>query len=129
MSEPWRHKAACNGKDTAYWFPEQTNAYNPASARAVAICRSCPVQLACLTHAQEQPEHYGIWGGLTPKERLGLRRSSVTIDHGTNNGYNRHLAYGQTPCEPCKRAHNEVQAAKRRIRQRAATRDRFEEIS
>ena len=128
MSEPWRHKAACSGKDTAYWFPEQTGPYNPATARAVAICRSCPVQLACLAHAQEQPEHHGIWGGLTPAQRLGMRRNPV-IEHGTNHGYNRHLHYGQPACELCKRAHAEYQDAKRRIRERARTRDRIEEIS
>ena len=128
MSEPWRHKAACNGHDSADWFPEKTGAYNPATARAVAICKTCPVQQACLTHAQELPEHHGIWGGLTPEQRRGLRRR-VTITHGTRQGYGAHLRYGQIPCEPCKRANTEIAAAQRRIRQRAETRDLIEEIS
>ena len=128
MSEPWRHRASCDGEDTSWWFPDKTGACNPATARAVAICKTCPVQQACLTHAQELPEHHGIWGGLTPEQRRGLRRR-VTITHGTRQGYGAHLRYGQIPCEPCKRANTEIAAAQRRIRQRAETRDLIEEIS
>lgn len=126
MSDPWRHKAACDGQDTAWWFPDKTGAYNPATAKAVAICRTCPVQADCLAHAQDKPEYHGIWGGLTPEQRRGLRRR-VTIEHGTRQGYGAHLRYGQPPCAACRRANTEIQAAQRRIRERSKTRNDIEE--
>ena len=128
MSEPWRHKAACNGHDMSWWFPEKTGGRNPDTARAVAICRSCPVQANCLAFAQEQPEFHGIWGGLTPEQRRGLRRQ-VTIVHGTRQGYGAHVRYGQPPCEACNRVNSEIQAAQRRIPEPARTRHQIEEIS
>ena len=128
MSEPWRHKAACNGEDTSWWFPEKSGSHNPATARALALCRACPVQAPCLAQAQDNPELHGIWGGLTPEQRRGLRRT-ITIEHGTRQGYSAHLRYGQPPCEPCRRVNAEIQSEQRRIRQRAQTRDHIEETA
>ena len=73
MSEPWRHKAACSGMDTNEWFPIATG-YSTDYRKAVAICRVCPVQLACLRTAIEDGENHGIWGGLNPKQRRDLRQ-------------------------------------------------------
>ena len=73
MRDPWRHKAACAGMDTALWFPLVTG-ISPDHKKAVETCRQCPVQLACLRTAIEAPEHHGIWGGLTPQQRKDLRR-------------------------------------------------------
>lgn len=129
MSEPWRHKAACNGHDTSLWFPESPG-INPRTERAVAICRSCPVAVQCLQHAQSRPEVFGIWGGLTERERRGLRnRRTGAIAHGTQTGYLQHYEWGEPACADCKRAHNEYQRARRRIRERAKTRDHIEEVS
>jgi WhiB family redox-sensing transcriptional regulator len=41
--------------------------------RAKDICANCPVQEDCLDWAMEQQEPYGIWGGLTARERDRLR--------------------------------------------------------
>jgi len=129
MSEPWRHKAACNGEDTSWWFPEKTGAaYNRTIARAVAICRTCSVQAPCLAQAQDNPELHGIWGGLTPQQRRGLGRR-VTIVHGTRQGYEAHLRYGEPPCAACRKVNAEIHAAQRRIRQRAQARDQIEETA
>jgi WhiB family redox-sensing transcriptional regulator len=43
-------------------------------ARAKQVCAACPVVIQCATHALREPELYGVWGGLTPKERERLRR-------------------------------------------------------
>lgn len=127
MTEPWRHRAACNGKDTNWWFPPQSGistVMTPAARRAVAICQSCPVAAACLEQAMNKPEHYGIWGGLTAEQRRGMRRRKVAeIMHGTKAGYTQHLRWGEIACDDCKRAHAEYTAALRRIRKRAQTRD------
>ena len=130
MSEPWRHRAACGGQDTSWWFPDKTGAHNATTARALALCRSCPVQTPCLTHAQDAPEYHGIWGGMTPEQRRGLRRRTIAItQHGTRQGYTAHLRYGEIPCGPCKAANTAIQAAQRRIRQRAQAEHDIEGIS
>lgn len=113
MSEPWRHKAACNGQPTNWWFPDATGPANPNTQRALALCAGCDVQVQCLAHAQDKPEMHGIWGGLTPRQRLGLRTRLPQITHGTESGYQRHLYYGQNPCPDCRAAHTAIQRAKR----------------
>ena len=42
---------------------------------AKAVCAACPVRQACLEHALSASEPYGIWGGLTLRERRMLRRT------------------------------------------------------
>ncbi|MXM66765.1 WhiB family transcriptional regulator [Streptomyces sp. HUCO-GS316] len=37
---------------------------------AKRLCATCPVKDACLTHAIANNEQDGVWGGLTPDERL-----------------------------------------------------------
>jgi WhiB family redox-sensing transcriptional regulator len=74
MSESWRQKAACIGEDTEYWFSTDTG-ITPAMRRALTICRSCEVQLACLQYAVDQPEYFGIWGGMTTKQRHRITRT------------------------------------------------------
>jgi len=129
MSEPWRHKAACDGQDTNLWFPDTTGPHNPNTARALATCRRCEVQLQCLAYAQDKPELHGIWGGLTEGQRRGMRHGNPPIEHGTRHGYNQHLSYGRPTCRACRTAHAEYQAATRRIRERARTRNQIEEVS
>lgn len=38
------------------------------------LCQSCPIRLQCLEYAVANNEDHGIWGGMTPRERRGLRR-------------------------------------------------------
>lgn len=131
MSDSWRDNAACLGKDTTYWFPESpTNGRCPSTRYAIQICRACPVRDQCLTTALLTPEPWGIWGGLTERQRAAQRpRRSQIHPHGTNAGYARHLAIGERACQPCRDGHAAYQAAKRRIRERALTRDDIKEIS
>lgn len=129
MSEPWRHLGACKGRDTNYWFPEQTgsNEHNPAAQLAKSICKTCPVITECLDHAMTKPENHGIWGGLTAEERRGIRlRRTRNIWHGSRTGYEQHRRWGEPACDDCKRAHAEYTAATRRIRNRAKTRNHIE---
>lgn len=62
--------ALCAEVDPELWFPEEGG--SPEAARA--ICARCPVQEACLQQALRNREPYGVWGGLTPRERQNLRR-------------------------------------------------------
>ncbi len=40
--------------------------------RAALICRRCPLRPACLAHAVERPEVWGVWGGTTEEQRRAL---------------------------------------------------------
>ena len=43
------------------------------TAAAKAVCAACPVCAACLAHALAYDEPWGIWGGLTTRERVAHR--------------------------------------------------------
>lgn len=71
--EPWMAKADCLDSDPELFYPERGT---HSGAEAKRICAHCPVATDCLQHAVSNHEPFGIWGGLTAKERLpvNLRR-------------------------------------------------------
>lgn len=72
MADPqWMRYAECHGL-TDLFFPERGDTFTIRQAKAV--CARCPVRAACLEHALTNGEKWGIWGGLTAKERRLLRR-------------------------------------------------------
>lgn len=70
----WREDAACKepGCDPAWWFPEKGGRHTN-TARARAICKSCPVRFPCLTYGTQFSEQ-GIWGGLSEDQRREFRK-------------------------------------------------------
>lgn len=64
----WQIDAACRGVDAELFFP----ATEEEALGAKAVCDTCPVRLACLAFALERNERFGVWGGLTEKERSRL---------------------------------------------------------
>jgi WhiB family redox-sensing transcriptional regulator len=64
----WQADASCRGVDADLFFPGTEDEAMPAKA----ICNTCPVRLACLAFSLERNERFGIWGGLTEKERARL---------------------------------------------------------
>jgi WhiB family redox-sensing transcriptional regulator len=64
----WQSQAACRGADPALFFPETEEGAEPARA----ICRTCPVRVECLAFALEAGERFGVWGGMTERERAAL---------------------------------------------------------
>jgi WhiB family redox-sensing transcriptional regulator len=70
--EPWRARAACNGRfEELDYF-----SFDPAMIAACkATCATCPSTTPCLTYALENGEGDGIWGGLLPEERAAKVRS------------------------------------------------------
>ena len=68
----WQLDGACRGEDSAVFFHpdrERGSARVRREAAAKAICRECPVRERCRRHALAVREPYGIWGGLSEKER------------------------------------------------------------
>ncbi|WNG79512.1 WhiB family transcriptional regulator [Mycobacterium sp. ITM-2016-00316] len=73
----WQFRAECSGCSAEVFFPSEVDQENPrrraANARAAKlICQRCPVVRQCLHHALTVPERFGVWGGLTPQERLRI---------------------------------------------------------
>lgn len=72
----WRTDATCRRADADQFFSppqvESRQVRQRREASALQLCRSCPVQEACLDYALTVHEPYGIWGGLTEAQRRGL---------------------------------------------------------
>jgi WhiB family redox-sensing transcriptional regulator len=73
--EGWRDLALCAETDPEAFFPERGG----STREAKAMCRTCDVRLDCLGYALAQDERFGIWGGLSERERrrLHLRQRSA----------------------------------------------------
>ncbi len=76
----WIEKANCRGCDPDLFFPPWRSQGDTGAAiyydQARPVCDGCVVKAECLELGLE-PENrlYGMFGGLTPKERRALRRS------------------------------------------------------
>lgn len=66
----WRVNSACQGLDPDIFYPESEDNCD----RAIAICKSCHVRIACLNYALETREKQGVWGGASARERRRLLR-------------------------------------------------------
>lgn len=76
---PWTADALCAQTGPDLFFPEDYRETDKVSD-AQAVCARCPVRRQCLNVALERGEEYGIWGGLTPRDRRRLveaRRRAV----------------------------------------------------
>ena len=70
----WRDLAECRGIDAGIFHPVDEEEDEFSSDAAKAICAVCPVREACLEHAITVREKFGVWGGLTARERRRLIR-------------------------------------------------------
>ncbi|MHC1563311.1 WhiB family transcriptional regulator [Actinomycetospora sp. C-140] len=73
-STDWRHSARCRDEDPDTLFVQG------AQQRDVReVCKACPVRTECLAHALDNRIRFGVWGGMTERERRALlkRRPEV----------------------------------------------------
>lgn len=66
----WQDYANCRGADADLFFPER----GASTRKAKSICAECEVKQQCLDYAIEMGEKFGIWGGLSERERRRVRR-------------------------------------------------------
>jgi WhiB family redox-sensing transcriptional regulator len=66
----WQMQANCLGVDPDLFFPER----GASTKEAKAVCRGCVVRDDCLEYALANGEKFGIWGGLSERERRRIRR-------------------------------------------------------
>ena len=63
--KPWATYAACADEPGMNFFPQNKK----EEAAALAICTVCPVRQECLDHAIATSERFGVWGGMTERQR------------------------------------------------------------
>jgi WhiB family redox-sensing transcriptional regulator len=68
----WQQEALCAQTGADFFFPEPGSSVREAKR----ICGMCPIRDACLEYALDNDERFGVWGGLSEKERLEIRRGS-----------------------------------------------------
>lgn len=66
----WQTDALCSQTDPEAFFPEKGGSTRDAKR----ICTSCEVRGECLEYALANDERFGIWGGLSERERRKLKR-------------------------------------------------------
>lgn len=70
----WQERALCAQTDPEAFFPEKGG----STREAKKVCLSCEVRVECLEYALEQDERFGIWGGLSERERRRLKKRAVS---------------------------------------------------
>jgi WhiB family transcriptional regulator, redox-sensing transcriptional regulator len=69
----WQERALCAQTDPEAFFPEKGG----STREAKRVCGGCEVRAECLGYALEHDERFGIWGGLSERERRRLKRQAV----------------------------------------------------
>ena len=69
----WQTRANCMGVDPELFFPERGS----STREAKEVCRGCVVRIECLEFAIANSEKFGIWGGMSERERRRVRRARV----------------------------------------------------
>ena len=73
---PWFERAICAQTDPEAFYPEKGG----STKEAKSVCARCTVSAECLDYALDNHERFGIWGGLSERERrkLALQRGQET---------------------------------------------------
>ena len=69
----WQERALCAETDPEAFFPEKGG----STREAKKICTGCEVRAECLEYALGNDERFGIWGGLSERERRKLKKRAV----------------------------------------------------
>lgn len=69
----WQDRALCAQTDPEAFFPERGG----STREAKRVCRACEVKAECLDYALGNGERFGIWGGMSERERRRLERTAV----------------------------------------------------
>ncbi len=67
----FKSQGECGGVDAELFYPER----GASTREAKDVCRTCIVREECLEYALNNGEKFGIWGGLSERERRRIRRA------------------------------------------------------
>ena len=70
----WVSKARCRASD-----PDELFARGAAQRKAAVICRHCPVILECAADALDNHVEFGVWGGMTERQRRALLKQHPEV--------------------------------------------------
>jgi len=73
VDDEWQERALCAQTDPEAFFPEKGG----STREAKRICMGCEVRDSCLEYALAHDERFGIWGGLSERERRRLKRGII----------------------------------------------------
>lgn len=107
--------AACRNMQLDIFFPAWS--LDSCAQPAKDICAACPVITQCLNYAIDNNIAWGIWGGMTPAERIPDLREREKLrgrlppkpyQHGRQGGARWHQRRGEIPCPACVAADSEA---------------------
>lgn len=70
----WRENAACGSSDADDLFADSAR-----QRQAKAVCAGCLVRTECLAEALDERIEFGVWGGLTERDRRALLRRRPNV--------------------------------------------------
>ena len=70
----WVSKALCRAAD-----PDELFVRGAAQRKAAVICRHCPVMLECGADALDNRVEFGVWGGMTERQRRALLKQHPEV--------------------------------------------------
>jgi WhiB family redox-sensing transcriptional regulator len=73
LDSAWPAHALCQGVNPDLFFPPRGG----DTREAKQVCAVCPVRVECLDYALELGEKFGIWGGLSERERRKIRHDRL----------------------------------------------------
>jgi WhiB family transcriptional regulator, redox-sensing transcriptional regulator len=71
----WVSRALCRTAD-----PDELFAQGAAQRKVAVICRHCPVVQECAAEALDNQVEYGVWGGMTERERRALLKQHPEVE-------------------------------------------------
>ena len=72
--ETWGQRARCRSSD-----PDALFVQGALQHEAKRLCRACPVRTECLAEALDGQLEFGVWGGMTERERRALLRRRPNV--------------------------------------------------
>lgn len=74
-AEAWQDRALCAQTDPDAFFPDK----GESNRAAKAICGRCPVTDDCLEYALAHDLRFGVWGGLSERQRRDTKRARQAL--------------------------------------------------
>ncbi|NGY59633.1 WhiB family transcriptional regulator [Lentzea sp. NEAU-D13] len=71
----WRINASCRDEE-----PDQLFVRGAEQRKAKLVCLGCPVRMECLAEALDNRIEFGVWGGMTERERRALLRRRPDVE-------------------------------------------------
>jgi WhiB family redox-sensing transcriptional regulator len=69
----WRERALCAQTDPEAFYPDKGGSTRDAKR----VCKSCEVTAECLAFALAHDERFGIWGGMSERERRKIKKDRM----------------------------------------------------